>query len=283
MESDLGQGSVFWVRLPFDDAGPSTADTAASPGMSDDVAVMGRTVLVIEDNAINRFVLRTLLEDMGYVVSEVADGIEGVAAASADQFDLILMDISMPRLDGIEAAKRIGGGNGASAAARIIAVTAHALPGELDRFRAAGMDDCLVKPVTRNALTRVMVGTRTIMDLAANDGVFTPVLDRKQLNSLLSRLDTKVANELLRRFLAEGDVTIAKLCSCPSVPDADKLCHRLAGSAATFGAKRLRAALISMDWSNLENQASRERQMEFDALWAEVKDELLAIFPALAP
>lgn len=280
MESELGQGSVFWVRLPFGVAAAEMKTTQRAEKVATE-----KSVLVIEDNAINRFVLRTLLEDKGFRVAEAVDGIEGVAIAEATRYGLILMDISMPRLDGIEAARRIRAGNGLSSAARIIAVTAHALPGELEQFRAAGMDDCLVKPVTRLALNRVAAGGWAAAEPRREAHASLPVLDRAQLFELLSRLDASVGNELLRRFLIEGDRTIPRLLSCPPDPDASKLGHRLAGSAATFGAKRLGASLVAAEWvaAHPPNEmATRRVQGDIEWLWSQTKAELVAIFPALA-
>ncbi len=158
MESEPGQGSVFWVRLPF--AVEEQALSGQIDAAEDDPAQSGRrvSVLVIEDNAINRFVLRALLEEVNYSVTEATDGLEGVAAADAQAHDVILMDISMPRLDGIEAARRIRSGKGLSEKARIIAVTAMPCPRIWIVFRAAGIDGYVIKPVTRGTLARALSG-----------------------------------------------------------------------------------------------------------------------------
>ena len=153
----------------------------------------------------------------------------------------------MPRLDGIEAARRIRAGTGKSRNARIIAVTAHAMPEELDRFREAGIDDCLIKPVTRSSLARAMSvgplsasspmsasGPTSQFPMSAKGMASRPLIDDQQLSDLFGRLSDATANDLLRRFILEGDQIIAALTSCPPAPDRHRLCHRLAGSACNL-------------------------------------------------
>ncbi|MGQ0531632.1 MAG: response regulator [Caulobacteraceae bacterium] len=117
----------------------------------------GLSVLVAEDNPINALLARTLLTRAGCVVTSVQDGQEAVAAAAAAVYDLILLDIRMPRLDGFEAAQRIRAGAGPSASAPIVALTADA--GEEERARAAkaGMDDFITKPIDAQRLLAVAV------------------------------------------------------------------------------------------------------------------------------
>lgn len=115
----------------------------------------GLRVLLAEDNPINALLARTLLTRAGCIVTSAQDGEEAVAAAKADAFDLILLDIRMPRLDGLGAAARIRSGGGPSAAAPIVALTADA--GDEERVRAfrAGMDDFVTKPIDAARLLTV--------------------------------------------------------------------------------------------------------------------------------
>jgi CheY-like chemotaxis protein len=117
--------------------------------------LLGLRVLLAEDNPINALLARTLLTRAGCLVTGAQDGEEAVAAASAGAYDLILLDIRMPRLDGFEAAERIRAGGGPSAGAPIVALTADA--GEEERVRAAkaGMDDFITKPIDANRLLSV--------------------------------------------------------------------------------------------------------------------------------
>lgn len=115
----------------------------------------GRKVLLAEDNPINALLARTLLTRMGGVVTLVHDGAEAVVAASAALFDVIFLDIRMPRLDGLEAAARIRAGGGPCAAVPIVALTADAGEHERTLARQAGMDDFITKPIDATRLLAV--------------------------------------------------------------------------------------------------------------------------------
>ena len=119
------------------------------------LALNGTRVLLAEDNPINALLARTLLTRAGCIVTDVRDGEEAVAAAAEAAFDLILLDIRMPHLDGLAAAQRIRTGGGPSAEAPILALTADA--GEAERARAlqAGMDDFITKPIDAARLLTV--------------------------------------------------------------------------------------------------------------------------------
>ncbi|MBX3428048.1 MAG: response regulator [Hyphomonadaceae bacterium] len=115
----------------------------------------GLRVLLAEDNPINALLARTLLTKAGCSVTTAQDGEEAVAAASSGVFDLILLDIRMPRLDGFEAAERIRAGGGPSAGAPMIALTADAGDEERAHAARAGMDDFITKPIDANRLLQV--------------------------------------------------------------------------------------------------------------------------------
>jgi signal transduction histidine kinase/CheY-like chemotaxis protein len=117
--------------------------------------LQGLRVLLAEDNPINALLARTLLTRAGCIVDVAQDGEEAVAAAEAAPYDLIFLDIRMPRLDGIAAARRIRAGGGRAARAPMIALTADA--GDRERVQAleAGMDDFITKPIDQTRLYAV--------------------------------------------------------------------------------------------------------------------------------
>lgn len=119
------------------------------------VTLHGLRVLLAEDNPINALLARTLLTRAGCVVSLAQDGEEAVQAAASGEYDLILLDIRMPRLDGLEAAERIRAGAGPSARAPIVALTADAGDEERARALKVGMDDFLTKPIDAGRLLAV--------------------------------------------------------------------------------------------------------------------------------
>ncbi|WP_430523046.1 ATP-binding protein [Ponticoccus litoralis] len=138
-ESEAGEGSVFWLQLPMALPGESHAPQATAPVRPPKAERLPPLrVLVVEDNEINRLVAREFLHRGGHKVTEAPGGAEGVAEAAKTRFDVILMDISMPGMNGIEAARAIREGGGLSANVPIIATTAHATGRGTPRLRRGG-------------------------------------------------------------------------------------------------------------------------------------------------
>jgi two-component system cell cycle response regulator DivK len=112
----------------------------------EDPASTGQTLLLVEDNEDNRIIYSTVLRHLGYRVIEAQDGVEAVELARTTQPDLILMDISIPRMDGWEAT-RILRGDSRTSAIPIIALTAHALADDRERAAEVGFSSYLAKPI----------------------------------------------------------------------------------------------------------------------------------------
>ena len=104
-------------------------------------------VLVVEDSAVNRTVIVAMLERAGHRADAVTNGLEAVQAVRDDGYDLVLMDIHMPKMDGIDATREIRGLPGGKANIPIIAVTADVVKGSRERMLAAGMNDYVPKPI----------------------------------------------------------------------------------------------------------------------------------------
>lgn len=304
VESEEGEGSLFWLRLPL----PAATQPIASPehpavtrttqsAVEDDVlssslpplaasaapAMPPSNVLVVEDNEINRFLLRRYLEGSGHHVTEAVDGEEGVALATKRAFDIILMDISMPRMDGVEATRRIRAA-GASRQARILALTAHALPEELAQFRAAGTDATLTKPIGRQDLLAALAADPVaVAPLQGAAGPADPeggVVDRRALCDLRQQIGAMAAAGLVRRLIADGDATLALIRSAPVEGREARIvaeCHQLAGTGGTFGTVGLRDALVSLqNRLNRRELAGVELDLaRLDRLWSETRTILL--------
>jgi CheY-like chemotaxis protein len=158
LESAPGQGSLFHfvveMRVPtgalHEDASSARASASAKAAEIMAKARSGLRVLLAEDNRVNQRVAGRFLERLGHTVTLANDGREAVAAFEAAAFDLVLMDVQMPEMDGFEAVAAIRAlepGLGRPGRTPIIALTAHAMSGDRERCLAAGMDGYLTKPV----------------------------------------------------------------------------------------------------------------------------------------
>ncbi|RBP16403.1 signal transduction histidine kinase [Roseiarcus fermentans] len=148
---------------------PTDPGGAAAQGMTaSDPRAARLRVLLAEDNKVNQEVARTMLQKAGHSVQVVDNGLEAVAAAAAERFDVVLMDVQMPLLDGIEATKRIRQLPGPLGRVRIVALTADAMTGAKDYYLRAGMDDYLAKPI-RAAVLRAKLAeiARAVGEAAA--------------------------------------------------------------------------------------------------------------------
>ena len=146
VDSEVGRGSTFWIDLSAPDAEPVAAPS------QDDGVLQGVRVLLVEDNPTNRLVARTMLTRLGAEVAEAEDGVAGVEAAREGAFDLILMDVQMPRLDCVGATRAIRALDGPAAVTPVISLTANVMTHQQAAYRAAGMNGVVAKPIAVSAL-----------------------------------------------------------------------------------------------------------------------------------
>lgn len=148
VESELGQGARFWITL--------SAEPAAAPAVSEGPAPKAperaARVLLVDDHPMNRELGKALLTLAGCEVITADDGRQALDMVQAGDFDLVLMDVHMPGMDGLAATRAIRALPGPTAAIPIVALSADVLPEQITRCRAAGMDDHVAKPIRREAL-----------------------------------------------------------------------------------------------------------------------------------
>ncbi len=154
VESSVGQGTTFhFTTLLVIASGAAAPAQAVARVPSAAPAVHSLRILLVEDNVINRAIAQGILEKRGHSLLQALNGCEAVAAAAGEAFDLILMDVQMPEMDGFEATRLIRAAE--PAAGRhppIAAMTAHAMTGDRERCLAAGMDAYLSKPLNKSDL-----------------------------------------------------------------------------------------------------------------------------------
>jgi signal transduction histidine kinase/CheY-like chemotaxis protein/HPt (histidine-containing phosphotransfer) domain-containing protein len=245
VESRPGEGSTFWFTLPPRRAALATADTAQAVRSGPDLS--GRRVLVVEDVEVNRLIAREVLRRMGCHVEIAEDGARGVEMALAADYDLVLMDIQMPRVDGVEATRRIRAADGPRGRVPIVALTAHAIASEREAYLAAGLDDYLSKPFKPAALREIVARwTGEAREAAAPVSGTTEapldLVDGARLEDLAQIISPAALRELFRTWIANTTESVERITRLADARDAAPLAeeaHKLAGSAGNFGAVRL--------------------------------------------
>jgi two-component system, sensor histidine kinase and response regulator len=254
-------------------------------------AIRGARILLVEDNLTNRMIAREILENCGLAVAEANDGEEALDKAAETEFDAILMDLQMPRMDGHEAARRIRSLPGREATP-IIAMTAAAMRSDREASRASGMNDFIAKPIDIANLAAVLLRwiapneTHAREEASVGDGpdgafakegVGQLALPGLSLDEAAKRLggNWDLLGRVLRRFgsdFAGSAVEIERLVAAGLWSDAERLAHTLKGMSLSIGADDLFEAA-----KELEDELGEERFDSGPRLAAALVDTLAAI------
>ena len=156
VDSAVGEGSTFWFALPVAPAKTAIAKTAEAPGEVDYRATRSLQILLAEDNDLNQMIATAVLSQFDHRVTVVDNGRAAIKAARRETFDLILMDVRMPEMDGPDATRVIRQEPTAIADIPIIAVTADAIVENRQDYLAAGMNACVTKPINVPDLLRAI-------------------------------------------------------------------------------------------------------------------------------
>jgi PAS domain S-box-containing protein len=152
VHSEAGKGSCFSFELPFAISSSKLNQSTVAQDLNYQ-SLGNRNVLVAEDVELNQYLVRHIMESWGFTVDVVNNGREAVAMVEKNKYDLVLMDIQMPEMDGIEATRAIRQlGDPVKAAIPIVALTANALKGDSEKYLSAGMNDFLPKPFNEQKL-----------------------------------------------------------------------------------------------------------------------------------
>jgi two-component system, sensor histidine kinase len=283
--SRQGVGSRFVLRLPLrppheadehpgqrsrPGATAPTAAAAVAPAAGPDAAVPAAArrrlrLLVAEDHPVNRQYLAALLENLGHDARFAADGRQALAAASDENFDLVLMDLHMPHLDGVAATRAIRAlRDPVRSTVPIVALTADTLAETRDRCLVAGMNDFLTKPVSPALLASTLrqffgsgAAAATAEDaqpLAPGGASAPPLLDRRAIDAALSAMPRERFTALLAEFLEQGPQTVQLLRA--AVRDAQPLALRVNAHAVKGAALNLGMAALAATAQALHEGAS---------------------------
>lgn len=224
-------------------------------------------VLIVDDVAANRLLAQALLRRFGHESELATSGLEAVQKAVIGRYDLVLMDVQMRDINGLEATRRIRERLGA-ASPRIIAITANALPGDRERCLAAGMDDYLAKPIQLEALRAAIEGTGAAAGAASSSASPAPAaaepIDWRRIESLKAfDADGGMVAAAIAAFLDDAPARVRAIRQAHAADDAVGLvtaAHALGGAAANIGAVRLRELCQTIENSARDGRLEGARQ-----------------------
>ncbi len=255
VETEPGKGSTFHftVRLKCSRA-PETSDVSTTQELMAMTDLRGLKVLLAEDNPVNQLVAAEILKRLGCEVVLASNGREAVEALDSHQIDVVLMDVQMPEVDGLEATKMIRAKE-THRRIPIIAQTAHAFAEDKMRCFEAGMDEHLAKPIRRSELLRVLGryaserggGSRPDGPLhpeTPDRDVWGPEIKVLDFQALRDRLggDDETVGEIISLFLVQAPVLLRELHKVTRAENWESvaiLSHTLRGASATLGAATL--------------------------------------------
>jgi CheY-like chemotaxis protein/HPt (histidine-containing phosphotransfer) domain-containing protein len=196
-------------------------------------------ILVAEDNDINRKLAETLVRKKGHMVSSVSNGRKALEALGNETYDLILMDVQMPKMDGVEATLAIRlKENSTCGHVPIIAMTAHAMKGDKEKYLSAGMDEYIAKPIKSNELYNILerfLGAN-VKEKVMDD---TISIDLSQAMDAVDG-DKELLKELACEFIEDVPQQLGEIRSVIKKGDAHQLerkAHSFKGAVGNFGAK----------------------------------------------
>ncbi len=286
IKSGAEKGRTFYMTSQFklvrekSETAPETVPDPGAEASPREESMVSYRILVAEDNKIDRKIVRRILEKMGHEVITAPDGKEAVAAAESHTFDLILMDILMPEIDGLEATRLIRKRERALGAARnvpIIALTSHSLDAIRDSCLASGMDACLAKPL-QPLKAREIINKLLHTPGAGEEAAAPPAASVDpdfNLEVLLETLefDIDLTREIVLTFNIQAPSQLDKLKESLLGGDASLIldqADRFKGLALKARAERLASAIAT-----LEKQTMQKKHIDA-AEWTHRLDEALA-------
>lgn len=266
LESKKGVGSTFGFTIPLQEAAEKPPPSKSSRASTAQPKLVGINVLVAEDNITNQMVIRGMLEGMGCNVDIANNGNEAVQLAASRNYSAIIMDVSMPEMDGVRATRLIREMVCPNTQTPILGLTAYAYPEDAKRFVSAGMQTVLSKPVSRAELLdelSTQIASEKVGQKFRDD--ISP-LDDLVLEALLKDRDSREQNKLLRQICADLTACRSDLSSAISEHDVGLLetaSHKLEGLAGVFGAATL------LQQAHKANDGARK--LEIESVWIDTE------------
>ena len=248
VESDEGRGSTFWFTLPLPEAAEQTAPVEP-PGVAPNATAQQRRLLLVEDSETNQIVAATFLRKAGYEVDIVGDGVAAVKAADARAYDVILMDVHLPTVNGLDATAWIRAREPEGQHIPIIALTANAMQGDRDRCLRAGMDDYVSKPFSRAELVGTVEKWLAARPAECGTRSTTPEpplevhTDLHTLDDLAEMIGHDGVMQMIRIFLGELRGRVERIGDALRKTDFAALeqeAHALKGATGNLGLSLLR-------------------------------------------
>ena len=262
--SEVNVGSTFWFTIVCEKGCPVEPALSEATEIETDKPRELR-VLLVEDNPTNQILAAAVLEKGGYSHDIANNGLEALEALKSSSYDLVLMDIQMPEMDGIEATKRIRQMNGASQQTPIIAVTANAMDGDREKYLAAGMNDYVPKPIDIGELIAaiernldrkgVVNGSGTAESDARSVETELPILDKEVIAKWQSFLSSEKFDQLVETQLSGAkDYTerLEQAARRGAIDDMRSLAHDLKGAGGNIGMARVEKLAAEIEQACIE-------------------------------
>lgn len=269
VSSEVGRGSCFWFELTLQPAIETSAPTPThGPGPALDI-------LVVEDVALNREVAEGLLQRDGHRVWLAVDAEQAWGQCAARRFDLILLDVHLPGMSGVELCKQIRASEGPNRRTRIFALTASVQPALVRGYLDAGMDGILAKPLKPHNLRQVLAGQATTAEPGTDDATMDwPLLQTHR--TLLGEQKVQGLLAVLRDAILQHRGALGEAIEADDCTEVAQLAHRLAGSSDSLGFRALASVLRTLEVAALGNDEAAIRALA-PAIEAQLQCSLLTL------
>ncbi|MHB8065403.1 MAG: response regulator, partial [Ruminiclostridium sp.] len=280
--SEKGKGSVFNLELSFE-----VSDKINEEINTANISKLDRTeskakILLVEDDSINQIVVSRMLKEMQYSFDFVSNGIEAISILKEKDFDLCLMDIQMPGMDGIETTSIIRSNEmGTNRHLPIIALTAHALLGDREKFISLGMDDYIAKPFQIPKLYNIIENLLSKYRNDSNSDILNKLIQGK--NIMTNDIDTCKYIliddiKLVMLKIQEKIIKLQKLSRIEEVVAVEKLSHEIKELSAKINANQVRTLAFRVELAARRGNFSgacdliKELNVVFQNLFSNVKN-----------